>query len=156
MKKPSKSQSSKRPEWVLKHKKPGTEIRLIKGHYYMYAISSKWDSDKKRPVKKTLGILGKITRTGFVESDKHRLKTKKLVIKQVWQREYGFTHFLQSCLQDTVIKLQQHFPDYWQTIVGMSFCRFAYQSPLKNMEFRFGHSYLCLLYTLTLPTNREV
>ena len=140
MKKINKATSSRHPQWVVKHKKPGTEIRLIKGHYYMYAITSKWDPDKKRPVKKTLGILGKITQSGFVESDKHRLKTKRFVIKQVWQREYGFTHFLQSCLQDTVVKLQQHFPDWWQTIVAMSFCRFVYQSPLKNMDFRFRHS----------------
>jgi transposase len=146
MKKQIKSPSSKRPAWLLKHKKPGTEIRFINGHYYLYAISSRWDSERKRPVKKTLGILGKITQTGFVESDKHRLKTKSLVVKQVWQREYGFTHFLQSCLQDTIIKLQQHFPDFWQTIVAMSFCRFAYQSPLKNMDFRFRHSYLSEMY----------
>jgi hypothetical protein len=125
MKKQAESQPQKHPQWVLKHKKPGTEIRLINGHYYVYAISSRWDSERKRPVKKTLGILGKITQTGFVESDKHRLKTKSLVIKQVWQLEYGFTHFLQSCLQDTVIKLQQYFSDSWQTIVAMSFWEFC-------------------------------
>ncbi|MBI5326322.1 MAG: transposase [Ignavibacteriae bacterium] len=142
----TKKQFSKHPRWVLKHKKPGTEIRLINGYYYLYAISSKWDSEKKRPVKKTIGILGKITQTGFVESDKHRLKTNKLVIKEVWQREYGFTHFLQNNLQDTVMHLQEYFPDSWQTIMAMSFCRFVYQSPLKNMYFRFRHSYLSELY----------
>ena len=95
MKKIKKTTPSRHPQWVVKHKKPGTEIRLINGHYYMYAISSRWDSERKRPVKKTLGILGKITQTGFVESDKYRLKTKSLVIKQVWQREY-VPHFFQE------------------------------------------------------------
>jgi transposase len=142
----NRKQPSQYPDWVLKHKKPGTEIRVIKGHYYLYAISSKWDSNKKRAVKKTIGILGKITEAGFIESSKHQLKEKKLLIKQVWQREFGFTHYLQTCLQDTVDKLQQHFPDCWQTIVAMSFCRFVYQSPLKNMDFRFRHSYLSELY----------
>jgi hypothetical protein len=136
----------KYPDWVLKHKRPGTEIRDIRGHYYLYAITSEWDRVKKRAVKKTIGILGKITDAGFVESPTHQLRESKLVIKPVWQREFGFTHFLQTCLQDTVNKLQQFFPDCWQTIVGMSFCRFVYQSPLKNMDFRFRHSYLSELY----------
>ncbi len=134
------------PQWVLKHKRPGTEIRFINGHYYLYAITSKWDSEKKRAVKKTIGILGKITKEGFVESDKHRLKQNNAVITQVWQREYGFTHFLQYCLQDSVNNLQVCFPDDWETIVAMSFCRLVYQSPLKNMDFRFRHSYLSELY----------
>lgn len=142
----TKKTSSSHPQWVLKHKKPGTEIRLISGHYYLYSITSKWNPDKKRPVKKTLGLLGKITKEGFVESDKHRLKLKKLKITEVWQREYGFTYFLQNILQDTVSHLQKYFPDCWQTIVAMSFCRFVYQSPLKNMDFRFRHSYLSELY----------
>lgn len=140
------SKKSPYPLWILKHKKPGTEIRFINGHYYLYAITSKWDSNKKRAVKKTIGILGKITEEGFTQSDKHRLKMKKWVIKKVWQREYGFTHFLQCCLQDSVEHLKELFADYWQTIVAMSFCRFVYQSPLKNMDFRFQHSYLSELY----------
>ncbi len=141
-----KNKKSSHPHWVLKHKQPGTEIRFINGHHYLYAINSKWDSNKKLAVKKTIGILGKITKEGFIESDKHRLRKEKLVIKEVWQREYGFTHFLQCCLQDSVNQLQKYFPDYWQTIVAMSFCRFVYQSPLKNMDFRFRHSYLSELY----------
>ncbi|HVB02637.1 MAG TPA: transposase [Chitinophagaceae bacterium] len=146
MEKSKSSTPSPHPSWVLKHKRPGTEVRNIKGHYYLYSISSKWDSDKKRPVKKTLGILGKITEKGFVQSDKHRLRTKKLVFGKVWQREFGFTHFLQSCLQDSVYHLQEQFSEDWQTIVAMTFCRFVYQSPLKNMEFRFRHSFLSELY----------
>ncbi|HXL58368.1 MAG TPA: hypothetical protein VN958_19030 [Chitinophagaceae bacterium] len=141
-----RNKKSSYPKWVLTHKKPGTEIKVINDHYYLYAINSKWDSNKKRAVKKTIGILGKITKEGFVESDKHRLRTQKLVIKKVWQREYGFTHFLQNCLQDTVDHLKEYLPDCWQTIVAMSFCRFVYQSPLKNMDFRFRHSYLSELY----------
>ena len=29
-------------EWVTKHKRKGTEIRFINGHYYMYEVISKW------------------------------------------------------------------------------------------------------------------
>ena len=37
------------PEWVLKHKTKGTNISRIKGKYYLYAVSSKWN---KRELEK--------------------------------------------------------------------------------------------------------
>ena len=70
----------KHPQWALKHKKKGTELRFINGHYYLYEITSKWDSKIKRSKKITLGILGKITKEeGFVESEKHKLKELSLI-----------------------------------------------------------------------------
>jgi len=34
--------SEKHPQWALKHKQPGSELRLIKGrYYYLYAVTSK-------------------------------------------------------------------------------------------------------------------
>jgi len=41
----------KHPEWVLKHKTKGTEIRKIGNNYYLYKISSKWNSKNKRTGK---------------------------------------------------------------------------------------------------------
>lgn len=49
------------PDWVLKHKTPKTEIRLIRGKYYLYNVSSCWNPEKKRSQKKTLGQVGIIT-----------------------------------------------------------------------------------------------
>ena len=34
------------PEWALKHEKPGTELRFMKGRYYLYEVSSKWNKEK--------------------------------------------------------------------------------------------------------------
>ena len=57
------------PEWALKHKKPGTELRLMKGRYYLYEVSSKWNKEKKRAQKITGKILGRITEDkGFIAS----------------------------------------------------------------------------------------
>ncbi|MDR1757539.1 MAG: hypothetical protein LBR51_01075 [Bacteroidales bacterium] len=39
------------PAWALACKRKGTELRLIGGKYYLYAVSSKWDKEKKRSVK---------------------------------------------------------------------------------------------------------
>ncbi len=56
------------PEWALKHKRKGAELRCLKGKYYLYEVSSKWNPIKKRPQKITGKLLGKITPEGFVPS----------------------------------------------------------------------------------------
>ncbi|MEY3430051.1 MAG: hypothetical protein RI930_920 [Pseudomonadota bacterium] len=48
------------PEWALKHKRKNTEIRCIRGHYYLYQITSKWDPAKKRTKKVTGKQIGTI------------------------------------------------------------------------------------------------
>ena len=49
------------PEWALKFKTKNTELRLIRGRYYLYNITSIWDPEKKRTKKVTLGSVGTIT-----------------------------------------------------------------------------------------------
>ncbi len=49
------------PEWALKFKTKNTELRLIRGRYYLYNIKSEWDPEKKRAKKITLGAVGTIT-----------------------------------------------------------------------------------------------
>ncbi len=61
---------SPHPDWALAHKRKGTELRLIRGIYYLYEVSSKWSPEKKHAVKITGKLLGKITeKDGFVEPD---------------------------------------------------------------------------------------
>ena len=146
------------PEWATKLRQPGTEIRLIRGYYYLYKITSKWDAEKKKSVKKTLGLLGRITEQhGLIEGEKYALKTKAAASPCVTSiREFGFVHFIQSYLGDTVKALEKHFPDCWQTILCMAYSRFLYQSPLKNMDFRFRHSYLSVIYPEVNLNNKHL
>jgi predicted transposase YbfD/YdcC len=48
------------PDWVLKFKVKNTEIRLVKGRYYLYDITSVWCPEKKRTKKVTLKYVGSI------------------------------------------------------------------------------------------------
>jgi predicted transposase YbfD/YdcC len=50
------------PDWVIKHKIPNSEIRCIRGRYYLYSITSVWSPEKKRTKKKTLKQIGVIDR----------------------------------------------------------------------------------------------
>jgi len=49
------------PDWVLKHKTKGTELRKIRDKYYIYKVTSKWDKELKKTKKTTLGQIGVIT-----------------------------------------------------------------------------------------------
>jgi len=140
--------TSPHPDWALAHKRKGTELRLIRGNYYLYEVTSKWCPEKKRPVKITGKILGKITETeGFVESDKARLRKQQLRIERIQVKEYGITAAIDTLFGDTVNALKTHFPDSWQRLISLAYGRLVYQSPLKNMAFHHSNSYLSEQYS---------
>lgn len=134
---------NKLPEWVLNHKKKGTEIRFLSGRYYMYEVSSKWNPEKKRAQKITGKLLGKITQEkGFVASDKDTLRSKSINIQNVAVKEYGMSHLIQRITGNYIELLKNYFPKHWQTILALAYGRLLYQSALKNMAFHYSHSYL--------------
>jgi hypothetical protein len=40
------------PGWIQLFKERGTEIKIIGGHFYKYAVSYHYDKEKKKTVKK--------------------------------------------------------------------------------------------------------
>jgi len=72
------------PDWVLKHKIPCSEIRCIKGKYYLYGYTTVWSKEKKRAQKKTTKQIGIITEeyglipTGMSRKGKVPADTSKL------------------------------------------------------------------------------
>lgn len=157
------------PEWVLKHKQPGQEIRFKGGRYYVYECKCIYDQAKHGPKKITGKYLGTITEAnGFTEA-KHRMvsitseglnqenkdDTSNLGNKMVLTRpedlrfgecsnlEYGFYHFFTLYILNTYVPLlKKYFKDSWQTILAMSYCKAMYKSPLKRMESDFRKSYM--------------
>jgi hypothetical protein len=96
------------PEWALKHKKKGTELRLIRGTYYLYEVTSRWNPEKKRAQKITGRLLGKITPDGFIPSSRYLQKP----IQSVVVKEYGANHFLWQIIPDitttTTLSIKNH------------------------------------------------
>jgi len=140
--------NSNHPEWALANKRKGTELRLINGKYYLYEISSKWNPEKKRSVKITGKLLGKITETeGFIESEKERLRKQQLQIERIQVKEYGITAAIDALFGETVTALKRHFPEEWQRLISLAYGRLVHRSPLKNMAFHYSHSYLSEQYS---------
>jgi len=90
--------------------------------------------------------VGSITKEkGFIPSEKQQLKiksSKTYYNKQVYSLEYSFSMWLINTLEKEGIleDLKRLFPDLWQFIVSMIYCRVAYQSPLKNIPFHLQQS----------------
>lgn len=136
------------PNWATKHKRKGTELRLINGRYYLYEVSSKWDPVKKRPKKITGKLLGKITKElGFVESDKAKLRKREITVSKLTVKEYGVAALIDSHFAEYKVLLKKHFPEHWQAIIGLVYGRLVYHSPMKNMEYHYYHSYLSELFS---------
>jgi transposase len=146
---------STHPEWALKFKRPGTELRNINNRYYLYEISSKWDKEKKRSKKITGRLLGSITEEkGFKESDKYNL-SKTHFSEPLQVKEYGASSFICSYFSDYFEKLKVSFPEIWQDIVSLSFIRLLYHSTIKDTAFWFEKSFLSEIYSgITLGDKR--
>ena len=129
----AKTAQSPYPEWVLKFRKPGTEIRRKDGKFYVYKVSSVYDKEKKRARKITGAYLGKITEAeGFVRSDKVKVsKTLPIVnSKKLTTREYGMSTFIERYCNDIIGRVKR-----WRT--GSVF-RTVFPAPASsNVACRF-------------------
>ncbi|CAM0116969.1 transposase [Rhabdochlamydiaceae symbiont of Dictyostelium giganteum] len=132
---------SNHPKWALIHKKPGMELRLIKGHYYLYEVSSKWNKEKKRAQKITGKILGKITeKEGFIPSRSKFID--QIEFKNLSVKTCGVGSFCETVLQDVFAALKKHFGKEGEAIYCASLMRLSHQAPLKNMDLHFKHDFL--------------
>jgi transposase len=138
------SKTSPHPDWATEFRKPGTELRLIKGHYYLYQVSSKYDPVTKKSKKITGKLLGTISKEyGFIQSDKNLLRLKAdQTPKIIYSREYGASKYVFDSNNDIIEKLKNFFPEFWLEIALMAFFRLVYQSPIKNLQLHYSHSYI--------------
>lgn len=137
------------PSWALQHRKPGTELRCINGHYYLYAVSSLWDKETKKTKKITGQIIGKINPDGELVPSKRRAAKPKGIaenpirlVDKISVKEFGLSNFFLSHMKDVCGQLKACFPSHWQYIVAAAYCRLYKQSPINQMPLHIHHSYL--------------
>jgi len=144
----------KHPDWALKQKRKGTELRLINGKYYLYEVSSRWNPEKRRAQKITGKLLGKITPEGFVTSPKYALSHPPE--RSIPVREYGASWFLERISGDILTALQSSFPSLWKEVFCMAMMRLLHKARLKNIQAKFYHSYLSVLYPQINLSDKRV
>ena len=83
---------SPHPQWALTHRKAGTELRCIRGNYYLYEYKTVYDQVRKRPKKISGKLIGSITeKEGLIPSGKRVLERTldEKVFNNVVCKEYG-------------------------------------------------------------------
>jgi len=133
------------PPWALRHKKPGTELRLINGRYYLYEYKTVYNAVKKRPRKISGQLLGSITESrGFVPSPTRVAAkvTAGQTVASVSVKEYGVAQLIFIRFADYGKRLEKYFGEMWKELVAIAYCRIVYKCPLKSIPFRLDSSYL--------------
>lgn len=137
---------SKHPDWATQFRKPGTELRLINNHYYLYSVSSKYDSVLKRAKKISGKLLGKITQEeGFIVSSKDKLRQKAeapVSIGNLSCKEYGTQQLVLQLATKQLASLEKVFGEEAKLLFIFAFFRLTEQSPIRNVQFFFMHSFL--------------
>ncbi len=130
---------------ALANKKPGTELRKIKGRYYLYDYKTVYDKGKNGPRKVTGPFLGSITEEdGFIPTEKRSLEkaASGKIISKIQGKEYGVARLILSRFEDFTTFLKDVFEDDWKELLAIAYCRFVYRCPLKSIPFRLATSYL--------------
>jgi transposase len=130
------------PDWALKFKAKGTELRNIGGRYYLYRISSKYDKERKVTRKITHEMIGTITEESGLIPKGHKKKERAKQMPKPSVKEWGATACLQVLGQDIFEQLAIVFPDIWREIAVLAMNRLLYQAPLKNNEFLYNESFI--------------
>lgn len=137
------------PNWVKKHRQPKTEIRQIRGNFYLYRIDYKYSPEKKRTQKITLELLGKITKKeGFVRSAKDRLRDAPSKISIA---DYGAYELFIALMRQELKHLSVF--DQWRVIAAIAMLRWIHQSPIKNMPQYWQQCYLSQQWKLSLTAK---
>lgn len=146
------------PEWVLKHKGKGKEIKKIQNRYYLYEMTSKWNKEKKVTQKISKDFIGRITEEGLVlkgTKQKEKSNTRDLIASKINIKESGATAFITELAEELLSKLKQCFPGYGEELFVIAINRLIYTAPLKNMNFLYSESMLSeTIPDLNLNKNR--
>jgi transposase len=142
------------PQWATKFRTSGTELRLIRGKYYLYAYKTVYDPIKKCPKKISGTILGRINQEqGFIESPKNSLRkqanqqlqqtsTHNQHLKIGPSRECGLSQFILNQCKPFTEQLAKSFEHTWKQVMLLVYCRLLYQAPIKNMPHFIEQAWL--------------
>ncbi len=138
---------SNHPQWALDQKRPGTELRRIRGKYYFYECSSFYDKEKKKTRKKTGAYLGMVTedrrlvppRRRQVEIENETVEkgasSGKICVPEPRLgevKEYGLSTFVSTHCEELTANLKFALPTAWNRVLAMAYCRLRNQSPLNT------------------------
>lgn len=129
---------SKIPPEIARFRKPGTQIKLIRGHYYLTKVTSKWDPVAKKVRKVYQGHLGVVTPNGVIPKRSRRCP----VDVKTYSKEFGATWAVSELTQDIHEMLKKHFPDDADWLYATALLRCIKHCAMRYTEHFYNVSYL--------------
>lgn len=145
---------SPHPEWAVKFRRPGTELRCINGRYCLYECRCVYDKETKKHKKITGKYLGSITeQDGFKPSRKRQMEAEMEKLRageslpvpepKVGEvKEYGLSWLIENSMQDINSRLKEYFPNDCNRIIALAYSRLRYQSPMRDVLSDYSDSFL--------------
>ena len=87
---------------IARFRKPGTQIKHIRGHYYLTKVTSKWDPVAKKVRKVYQGHLGVVTQDGVVPR-----RSRRRPVDADWL----YVTALLRCVRHCAMRYTEHFYD---------------------------------------------
>lgn len=133
-----------KPDYVKNFVRPAnTEIKHIRGHWYLYERSNVYDPQIGRSRKKSGKILGSITEYGLIPS-KARRECVNPVLNDVV--EVGAVNYIYQRTEWMRSRLQKYFPDLWQYIYTAAVIRAVYDCRFRRLQLHYEDSILSYIY----------
>lgn len=145
---------SPHPEWAVKFRRPGTELRCINGRYCLYECRCVYDKATKRSRKITGKYLGSITEQDGFKPSKKRLMEAEMEKLRAGEslplpepkvgevKEYGLSWLISKTMQDINNRLRTDFPVDYERIIALAYSRLRYQSPMRDVQSDYSDSFL--------------
>ncbi len=133
-----------KPDYVLNFVRPAnTEVKYIRGHWYLYERSSVYDPQLGRSRKKSGKILGSITEQGLVPS-RARVGRVNPILNDVV--EVGAVNYIYQRTEWMRGRLRKYFPDLWEHVYVAAVIRAIYDCRFRRLQLHYEDSILSYLY----------
>jgi hypothetical protein len=70
-------------------------------------------------------------------------------------KEFGVIHLIQNRFSFVINPLQKYFPDHWQQILALAYCRFVHRCPIKQVPFRLESSFFYETWPIDRLTDKS-
>ncbi len=131
-------QPSKIPPEIARHRKPGTQIKHIRGKYYLQRVTSRWDKESRKVRKVILEHLGMVTPEGVIPKKVRRVAADF----RPYSKEFGATWAVSELTSDIHEKLKAHFPGDADWLYVTALIRCVRHCAMRYTEHFYDVSYL--------------
>lgn len=130
---------TEKPDYVKAFNKPAnTEIKKIGENYYLYSRHSVYDPKTQKMRKKSGKILGRITPSGFIESNARKAEKTDSIYALSWNGivnvEFGASYYLYDRNRDILDRLRNHFPSHWRELFAMAVARCLGENAFRRFD----------------------